>query len=299
MLTYEPVWPTKYITVYFAASFVTLLLCIVICVAIARTKKTPYPTRILCIGLLCYNCLFLPCACAAKLFTHEGSTLLRHLSRGFQMAAQVIVAAMAFERFFVLNWPYVYLKTPKRLIRKMCLGIIALSFIQYLLVKGVGCYARGRYLNCQDGNYFTVMCLLGFVISFSVFIQIYTVIRRLKILAMKQYKGTIASFMYLVNSAVFMGLYLSLVLYYSLPWATNDHPAGWLSQIADAIYVFNCIIDALIYGLWFKEVRMEILKIISVVFPCVKTYISKMRTELYATSYEQKTICNFRKNNNV
>ena len=288
MLTYGPVWPTTYIIIYFFASLVTLVLCIVIGVAIARTKKTPYPSRILCIGLLCYNCLFLPCASATKLFPHEESFPLRHLSRGFQIAAQVIVAAMAFERFFVLNWPYVYLKTPKRLIRKICLGIIVLAFIQYLLFKG-GCYARGRFLNCQDGFYFTVLCLVALVSSFSVFVQIYTLIRR-KILAVKQYKGTIASFLYLVNSTVFMGLYLSLSQYHKLPWASDDIPAGWLSQRADVIYVLNCIIDALIYGLWFKEVRMEFLKIVAVFFPCVKTYIGQMQKELYVTSYELKEI---------
>ena len=81
----------------------TLVLCLVICIAVARTRKTPYPSRILCIGLLSYNCLFLPCASASKLFPHEESFPLRHLSRGFQIAAQFMVAFMAFERYFVLK----------------------------------------------------------------------------------------------------------------------------------------------------------------------------------------------------
>ena len=153
MFNYGPVWPTAYIILYFVASFVTLVLCLVICIAIARTRKTPYPSRILCIGLLCYNCLFLPCSSASKLFSHEESFPLRHLSRGFQIAAQLMVASMAFERYFELNWPYLYLKIPKRQVRNACFGMIAMGFVQYLLVKGTNCYARGRFLDCQDVIY--------------------------------------------------------------------------------------------------------------------------------------------------
>ena len=289
MLTYGPVWPTPFIILYFIASFATLVLCSVICVAIARTKKTPYPSKLLCIGLLCYDCLFLPCASVSKLFPHEESFLLRNVSRGFQTAAQIIVAFMAYERFFVLNWPYIYLKTSKTLIRKVCLCIIALSFLQFLLIKGLGCFALGRYRNCIGTFYFPVICLLALVSSFAVFIQIYTIIRR-KALAIKQYKGTIATFMYLVNSSCFIGLYLGLSLYKTVLSANDEVPTGWLVQTADVVYILNCIIDALIYGLWFKEVRLEILKLISVVFPYLRSYIDKMRADMNAITYELKNI---------
>ena len=287
MFTYGPVWPTAYVLLYFVASSVTLVLCLVICIAIARTRKTPYPSRILCIGLLSYNCLFLPCASASKLFPHEENFPLRHLSRGFQTAAQVIVAFMAFERFFLLNWPYLYLKIPKRQVRKTCLGIIAMSFIQYLLVRGINCYARRRFLDCPDFIYFIVLCLLALISSFAIFIKIYTVVRR-KVLAVKQYKATISNFLYLLNCTVFMGFYLGITLYGLYSRVSNEHLNGRLSQISDAIYIPKCIIDALIYGLWFKEVRMETMKIISVVFPGVKPYIGKLRAELYVTAYELK-----------
>ena len=287
MFTYGPVWPTGYIVLYFVASFVTLVLCLVICIAIARTRKTPYASRILCIGLLCYNCLFLPCACASKLFPHQESFPLRHLSRGFQIAAQFMVASMAFERFFVLNWPYLYLKIPKRQVRKTCLGMIAMSFIQHLLVRGISCYARRRFLDCRDVTYFIVLCLLALISLFAIFVQIYTVLRR-KVLAVKQYKTTIPNFLYLVNCTVFMGFYLGITLYGLYSWANNEPLNGRRSQLSDAVYIPKCIIDALIYGLWFKEVRMETMKIISVVFPGVKPYIGKMRAELYVTAYELK-----------
>ena len=287
MLTYGPVWRTEFIIIYFVASFATLVLCSVICVAIARTKKTPYPTRLLCIGLLCYDCLFLSCASIAKLFPHEESFLLRHLSRGCQTAAQLIVAFMAFERFFVLNWPYIYLKTSNSLIRKVCLYIIAFSFLQFVLIKGLGCYARGRYLNCIGSIYFPFICLVVLISSFAVFTQIYTIIRR-KALAMTQYKGTIAAFMYLVNCSCFIGLYLGLALYNTLLRTQNATNTGWLTQIADVVCVLNCTIDPLIYGLWFKEVRLEILKIVAVCFRSVRPYVDKMRVDVFSIVYDLK-----------
>ena len=300
MLTYAPVWATEYIVLYYIASFVTLLLCLVICVGIARTKKTPYPTKLLCMGLLCYNCLFLIFASVSKLFPHEESSLLRNLSRGFQTAAQILVAFMAYERFFVLNWPYVFLRKSKRLIRNVCLSIIALSFLHFALLKGTVCYARGQYNKCMGNIYFPVVCALILVSSFAAFTQIYTVIRR-KSIAMKQYKATLASFMYLVNCTVFMGVYFGLSVYSAFVWARDagSVPDGWLYHFSDVIYVVNCIIDALIYGLWFREVRLEILKMVAARFPSLEPYVEKMRVDVFAIAYELKEVDDIKQQNKL
>ena len=292
MLTYAPVWATEYIVIYYVASFVTIFLCLVIFAGIARTKKTPYPTKLLCMGLLSYNCLFLIVANVSKLFSHEDSLLLRHLSRGFQTAAKILVAFMAYERFFVLNWPYIYLKKSKKLIRNVCLSIIALSFLNFALLKGTICYARGQYYKCLGNIYLPVASALILVSSFAVFTQIYTVIRR-KALAARQYKATIVSFLYLVNCTVFMGLYLGLSVYSAFVWASDETPVpdGWLHQLSDVIYVVNCITDALIYGLWFREVRLEILKVVAVCFPSLESYVEQMRLDVFAVAvYELKEV---------
>ena len=283
MLTFAPVWATEYIAIYYAASFATLPLCLVIFAGIARTKKTPYPTKLLCMGLLSYNCLFLIFAGVSKLFPHEESFLLRNLSRGFQMAAKILVAFMAYERFFVLNWPYIYLKKSKKLIRNVCLTIIVLSFLHFALLKGTICYARGQYYKCLGNIYLPVVFVLILVSSFAVFTQIYTLTRR-KSLPARQYKATIASFLYLVNCTVFMGLYLGLSVYNAFFWAKDEAPVpdGWLYQLSDVIYVVNCITDALIYGLWFREVRLEILKVVAACFPSLESYVEQMRLDVFA-----------------
>ena len=288
MPTYAPVWASEYIVIYYVASFVTLLLCLVICVGIARTKKTPYPTKLLCMGLLFYNCLFLIFASVSKLFPHEESFLLRNLSRGFHTAAQILVAFMAYERFFALNWPYIYLKKSTRLVRNVCLSIIVLSFLHFALLKGTVCYARGQYYKCIMNIYFPVACALILVSSFAAFIQIYTVIRR-KSLAMRQYRATIASFMYLVNCTVFIGVYLGLAVFHTFNWASDATPVadGWLFQLLDVIYVANCIIDALIYGLWFREVRLEILKMVAARFPSLETYVERMRVDVFEIALQE------------
>ena len=192
------------------------------------------------------------------------------------MAGQIIVTSMAFERFFVLNWPLVMLKAPQSRVRKVCLCIIVLSFLQFALVRGTGCYARGIYQKCLKNIYFLSVCPLGLVSSIAVYIRIYIIVRR-KALALRQYRGTIVSFMYLVNSTCFIGLYLGLAAYA----ASLGNTPQWMFKVADSIYIVNCIIDASIYGLWFREVRMEILKIVAACFPSVKSRVEQMRRDAY------------------
>ena len=285
MLSVAPVWSTPFLIIYFTVSFAALVLCLVTCVAIFRTKRTPYPSKLLLTGLLCYDCMFLIFASIAKLFPHEESFPLRHLARGFQTAAQIIVTFMAFERYFVLNWPYVYLKAPKRRIRQVCLCAIVLSFLQFVIIKGLGCGGRGLYQQCYrvGSIYFPVMCLILLVASFAAFIKIYTIIRR-KAFALKEYRGTIASFLYLVNCAGFIGLYFGLSLTFLR--ANSESHTGEIAHTADVAYILNCVFDSLIYGLWFKEVRLEILKIVSVVCSCVRPNVDRMRVEVFAMSYD-------------
>ena len=103
-----------------------------------------------------------------------------------------------------------------------------------------------------------------------------------------EHKCTLASFLYLLNSACFMGTYLGLSLYLSFLSANEKTSDGPLGQIADVVYVVNCIIDPLIYGLWLKEVRLEILKIVAVVCPSVTPYTEKMRADVFGILYAVK-----------
>ena len=163
MSNISPVLPFYLLVVHLVISAFVLCLCLLSFAAILRTKKTPYPTKLLSLGLLVYDCLFIISANGGKFFRHEDNFVFRQLSRAFQMAAQLIVLFLAFERLFVLNWPYVFLRVGTRgRIRKVCIAIVILSCLQYILFQGLVCYTRGKFLDCtvELAVYYLLLCTL-------------------------------------------------------------------------------------------------------------------------------------------
>ena len=53
-------------------------------------------------------------------------------------------------------------------------------------------------------------------------------------------------------------------------------------NVIDFVYLFNCIFDTLLYTLWFKEARFEILKIFSKLCVRLQPSVEKMRLEVYS-----------------
>ena len=287
MLTFSPVLPFPILIAYSAASAVALCLHVVSFAAIFQTKKTPYPSKLLSLGLLVYDGLFVVSANVGKLFPHEENFVFRQLSRGFQTAAFLIVVFMSVERLFVLNWPNEFLRVGTRgRIRIVCLTIIILSFLQYILFQGLVCYSRGKIYGCgvELAGYYLILTLAGLTCAISSYIKIFKIIRNgslgFGMSSLKENRGTYISFVYLVTSVILGCAYISVTIYFAI-MATNGTLTGQEANIWDAVYLVNSIIDPLIYVVWFKEVRMEILGAISKVCPCLKPTVEKMRADVF------------------
>lgn len=50
---------------------------------------------------------------------------------------------------------------------------------------------------------------------------------------------------------------------------TENLSDGFYGRVADSSNLVNCIVDPLIYVVWFKETRLEILKMVDKVFPYI------------------------------
>lgn len=287
------VLPTPMLQVYCSVSFIALILCFVAFIATLRTRKLPYSSKLLSLGLLFYDVLFLLTAGLIKLVDFEEMIFLQHLSRGFQVASQLIVLFMALERLFVLNWPYVYLRvaTMERT-RSFCFVIIILSFLQYVAVRVTLCYDGyvTKIFSSRTGMtiYMMVISVLSLLISFISYFQIFRIIIRKGAVqghrfAITQYKGTMTSFMYLLNTAVTQ-LINSGILAFAV---VNKHniASGYYPALADTTFIFNCILDPLIYVVWFKETRLEILNMLKVVCPFLKPAAERLRMEVFGISY--------------
>ena len=271
-------------------SFIALVLCFVAFIAMLRTRKTPYSSKLLSLGLLTYDVLFLIVAGVTKLFNlNENMYYLKHVSRGFQVASQLIIFFMALERFLVLSWPYVYLRVmTKKRIRSVCLIIFILSFLQYAGSRLTICYheyvTKTFYCGTRMAVYMQVLSVLGLFISCIIYLQIYRIITRRGVIqghrfSVTQYKGTATSFMYLLNTVVTQVIYSGLLAFSLRNQSTVER--GYYAALGDTAFTFNCIVDPLIYVVWFKETRLEILNIMKVVCPCLNTAAERMRMEVF------------------
>ena len=288
MIQLSPVLPNHLLAVYLSTSLLCLGMCLLSAVALFRTKKTPYPTKLLSLGVLAFDSLFIVSSNCGKYFDYDNSFILRHLSRGFMTAALFNVGFMSLERLFALNWTNTYIRVvTKGRTTKACVAIIVGSFLQFILIRIVGCYTQGRVLYCPvlGPSYFLVSTCSWLLISSASFVKVYTIVRNKSTTGMiKEYRGTIASFLYLINSTVAMTIYLGIAVYYTLRIATGEQTRydDEMVNVTDSVYLLNCIFDALVFTLWFKEARLQILKIFSKLCVRLQPSVEKMRLEVFS-----------------
>ena len=152
MIQFNPIMPLSLVVLYWCLSAAILIFCVVSSVAMGRTKNTPHGTKLLSLGLLMYDIMFLILSPCSKLFPFNDVFLIWHATRGFQIAAQIIVGCMSLERLFVFNWPYVYLRVmTEQRIKKICIAICSLVYLQYVAMRGVFCYASDTAITCGLG----------------------------------------------------------------------------------------------------------------------------------------------------
>ena len=289
MAMFNPWMPIPLVVIYLGLALATFTVCFLAFIAISRTKRTPYATKLLSMGLLTYDNLFLLISCVPKMFNYNDVYVIWHVARGFQLASQIIVCSMALERLFVLNWPYKYLKVVTEMRTKIvCITIFIFGFLQYAVVRGGMCYARNKVLNCGLGMpiYFVIYTVLVPTISFISFVKIHRIIRASEnnsttMKTFRQYKGTAASFMLLINTTFSQVVWIGLSVLYFTRTAQGIQDDGVVATLTDWVNIFNCIVDVLIYVFWFRETRMELMKLVQGICPAFKAKIEKMRIEIY------------------
>ena len=257
-------------------------------VAVLRTKRTPYSTRILSSGLLVYDILFLIFSSATKFRLAKDLSFIKHINRGLSVSSYIIIGSMALERYFVFSYPYVYLKvaTNSR-IRRVCAAIFIVSFLQYVLARGIFCYLTNGYTKC--GLPFYVYAFLGilciFIINFVAYYKIHKHIHT-KVCPHKfpykysEYKSTAASLMYVICTTISGAVYISITVVTLHKSITGSGPSLFGHYI-DVCHGILCIINPLIYVHYFKESRFELLKMIGCLIPNQEAVVCKMRIQIF------------------
>ena len=300
--------PLYGLSLYVLFACLALTLSVISFVAIKRTKKTPYSTKVLSMCLLVFDSLFLISSSIARFVDYREFYMIQQTTRAFHISSYIIVGCMALERLLVLNWTYFYHRynTEKR-IRIICISISLGAFLHYALIRIFACYIPQRPLACGIGMYayFPTISIVIPILSFISYGKIYSIVRQ-KTAEQKckyqltHYKGTLVSFMYLVNMTINLIAYLGLAITFVIRSNQGVAEDGRVAMLADVVNVVNCIVDPLIYVILFKETRLEILKMIKVVFPSVEPTITKMHMEIFniVTNYTNNSDSQMPNNSN-
>ena len=296
MIQFNPLMPVSLVVLYWCLSAVILIFCVVSAVAMKRTKRTPYAAKLLSLGLLTYHILFLIVSPVSKLFDLNDSYIIWHAIRGFQIAAQLVVGCVSLERLFVLNWPYVYLRVmTERRTNLVCSFAIIFAFLQYAVYRGSVCYTRNKALYCglSLGAYLIPLSALVPVVSFVSFIKIYKIIRKSEDIhrtmhSIRQYKGTVATFLVLVNTTISQVIWVSLSVLYLNRSSNGAEEDGLFATLADWGNLLNCTVDPFIYVMWFNETRMQFFKMFKVICPYVRPKIEQLRVEIYQLDFHPR-----------
>ena len=118
--------------------------------------------------------------------------------------------------------------------------------------------------------------------------------------SLRQYKGTRISLLCLINQMISLVVNMLLVVIFYLVNVNTTGGNGHLAEIANYCNLMNCIVDPLIYVIWLRETRLQILKMVQLIFPYFKKTIEDMRIDIFniptVINYNEANLRSFQKN---
>ena len=161
------------------------------------------------------------------------------------------------------------------------------GFLQYLAYRALACYTFNKILSC-DSNliYYGFWTILLSAISIFSQVKVFMIARSSSSEkrygpTLRQYKGSHISFLCLVNQIISLIINIVLLVIFYFTNVKTVGGNGHFAEIADFCYLMNCFVDPLIYVIWLIETRLEILKMVQVIFPYFEKTIEDMRIDIF------------------
>lgn len=258
-------------------------------VALYRTRQTPRTARFLAAALLVFDFLtnlFLQSRKFAVNF--RGSLMLQFFGNGSSFLSYLTIAVMSIERLIVFQWPNFYLRLVSFPVFKR-VSVIFWTLYLGSWICGIGyCFIVNDHLDsaiadCADVvmiRYVVITCPLSTFVSAVCFLQIAVIIRKQTEKVMKKgrsiqhNKSTIVVFFCLLNYVA------TSICYAIIMFVTNtDHQRRRVFM--DILMMMNGLIDTCVYVLWYKECRLELLKMFANICPCLEDKIERMRINIF------------------
>lgn len=286
--------------VIFSFSVIILIFNGISFVALNHTTHIPKSSRFLSSALLVFDFVSLFMFTARKL-VQDGryNLLIQMLAMGWSFVAYINIAIMSLERLIVIQWPNFYLSRfsiSKFRAISLAIWTVCLAFYSTYITSCIALhYTEAAASACFDpmlNMFIQVTVSISAVVSCVCLGRITILIRRHsnKSSTLSNYKSTIVVFLccliYLVT-AIFYAVILQLTV-------TNNQ----LRRVCmDVIMCFNVLADSCVYVWWFREGRLEILKMFAVIFPSLRMRIDKMRIEIFdIMTYSSRSIDGLKSN---
>ena len=265
-------------------------------VALNKTKQTPPTSRFLSSGLICYDILAVGCYTIRKFVEHHDiNILIQVVGTGFCVLAYVTVGIMSFERLVIFYSPHFYLRhiTPER-VKKFVAIIWVVFSVMYYFIRLAVCYMNSDTFSmynvvgsCNSASFlfYGTIIVLVVAVSLACYFKIFVIIKSEKPTTnkpeslsavakrLRAYKSTSLVFVYILTITV-----TSLAYVFIISLNLDTVP---LRLANDVVNTFNCMMDPCMYVLWYRECRLEILKMIGVCTPSLTLHIEQMRMKVF------------------
>ncbi|KAH3802202.1 hypothetical protein DPMN_155875 [Dreissena polymorpha] len=287
--------------VYVLLDIMSVIPCFLSIQALQKAKKFPESAKFLVTALLCFDSSYILIASIRKFVLETfANTNLYTLSLCAGRLALLTAAIMAVERVFVFYKPYAYIRTCTRnFIRtvSVCAWLTELC-IFYGLRYGY-CYLRfqSKLVFEQAGLCNGIMTV--YYVTFSVAVLVTFALCYWKILRIIQrkyrqsderrlsFKSTFLVFRqfksttFVFTHSLFFFLFIFAYIFLLILARFNKLNVTELRLSVEGISICVCLLDPIVYVLWFKECRMGILDMFSFLGDGVRTKVAKMRLEIY------------------
>jgi hypothetical protein len=222
------------------------------------------------------------------LITEEWMLIMTVITSAFVMIRYTIIAMIAIDRVMVLKFPFTYsriagsfnVKVVSVLIWVIVFGLCVVPFIFICDFSAVTSDIGGQYLcfvNISPLVHIPFLgpCLLIACVSFPIIVNtVYKQTRGKNIRTLiSLYKITFASLANVLNCLVTFAIYIIILLFVDMVYDTLI--------IMESMMYSTALIDATIYILWLKEVRLELLKMAALFCPKLEMHVQRLRYNIF------------------
>lgn len=257
-------------------------------VALNRTKHTPKVARFLSSALLVFDFVTVLLYTIRKMVSPGRLNMtIQAFGIGWSFLTHLNIAIMSIERLIVFQWPNFYLRRVTfSTFRKVAFTV----WIVYMISWTVGSFRCTFCCLTETGiricfldvvmKYIMITFPLSSVVSCCCLTRIVVIIQlqasKLKEVgcSVRKHKSTIVVMLCCFNSVVTMIIHVVILLF-----TLQDNVKRRI--ILDSVMIVNGFVDTFVYVLWYKECRLEILKLLAKSCPVLENRVENFRKNVF------------------